>query len=109
MTAKQGDIVLLDFNPQAGHGQAGHRPGLVVSESAFNKATGFIFVVPITSQVKGYPFEVKIRGTKKTQGVALTDQLKSLDAKARHCKVVDHVDQETLNHTLDTITTIIGR
>jgi len=106
---EQGDIVLLDFDPQAGHEQAGHRPGLVVSESEFNQVTGFIFVVPVTNQIKNYPFEVPIRGTKKTKGVALADQMKSLDAKARRCKVMDRVNQATLNRALDLITVIMGR
>lgn len=106
---EQGDIVLLDFDPQAGHEQAGHRPGLVVSQSEFNQVTGFIFVVPVTNQIKNYPFEVPISGTKKTKGVALADQVKSLDAKARRCKVVDRVNKATLDRALDLITVIMGR
>lgn len=93
---KKGDIVLLDFSPQAGHEQAGGRPALVLSPEAFNTATGFFFVAPITSQVKDYPFEVPITGTKRTTGVALVDQVKSLDHAARNARVVDHVSDECL-------------
>lgn len=60
-----GDIVMVDFNPQAGHEQAGKRPALVLSPKKFNIATGFAWVCPITSKVKGYPFEVKTPGAKK--------------------------------------------
>lgn len=100
-TPKKGDIVLLDFNPQSGHEQAGYRPGLVLTSFDFNKATGFCWVAPITSQVKGYPFEVVISGTEQSSGVALVDQVKSLDISARKMKVVDHVSTECLKEAAD--------
>ena len=87
----KGDIVLLDFNPQSGHEQAGSRPGLVISSKDFNSRTGFAFICPVTSQVKGYPFEVAVEGAKKTKGVILADQMKSLDWLARNVKSVDCV------------------
>ncbi len=93
---KKGDVVILDFNPQAGHEQAGGRPALVLSPEVFNDRTGFCIVVPITSQVKGYPFEVPITGAQKTVGVALVDQVKSLDYAARKARVVDQVSDECL-------------
>lgn len=105
---KQGDIILLDFNPQAGHEQAGKRPALVVSEQAFNETTGFAAVCPVTNQVKGYPFEVVIKGTHKTTGVVLSDQFKSLDIRARGFKVIDNVDEETLSLTLRNISLVLG-
>lgn len=80
-----GDIVWLHFDPQAGHEQAGHRPALVVSPSGYNGKTGLMVCCPITTQIKGYPFEVLISGNRP--GVALADQVKSLDwgvRKARH-------------------------
>lgn len=105
---KQGDIIFLDFDPQAGHEQAGKRPALVISEHAFNDNRGFAFVCPITSQGKGYPFEVPLTGTKKTTGYVLSDQAKSLDIKARGFKIVDSVDDETLNLILRNISLILG-
>ena len=72
-----GDIVWLQFDPQAGHEQAGHRPALVLSPSAYNGKTGLMLCCPLTTQVKGYPFEVEIAGTRA--GAALADQVKSLD------------------------------
>ncbi|MEO8459664.1 MAG: endoribonuclease MazF [Dokdonella sp.] len=72
-----GDIVWLQFNPQAGHEHAGHRPALVLSPSTYNGKTNLMLCCPMTTRSKGYPFEVKIAG--KHAGVALADQVKSLD------------------------------
>lgn len=76
-----GDIVWLQFNPQAGHEQAGHRPALVLSPAIYNGKTGLMLCCPMTTQVKDYPFEVAIAG--KHRSVALADQVKSLDWKIR--------------------------
>ncbi|HEY8009371.1 MAG TPA: endoribonuclease MazF [Rudaea sp.] len=76
-----GDVVWLRFDPQAGHEQAGHRPALVISPAAYNGKTGLMLCCPLTTQVKGYPFEVTIAGMRA--GVALADQVKSLDWVAR--------------------------
>jgi mRNA interferase MazF len=72
-----GDLVWLHFDPQAGHEQAGHRPALVVSPAAYNGKTGLMLCCPMTTQIKGYPFEVPIAGDRP--GAALADQVKSLD------------------------------
>jgi mRNA interferase MazF len=103
-----GDIVIIDFDPQAGHEQAGKRPALVLSPKQFNKITGFVWLCPITSQVKGYPFEVAVTGSEKTQGVILTDQLKSLDAQARRLKKVDQVSADCLANVKVLIATILS-
>ncbi|HTG17989.1 MAG TPA: endoribonuclease MazF, partial [Blastocatellia bacterium] len=79
----RGDIVWIDFSPQAGHEQAGRRPALVVSPGAYNKKVGLAILCPITSQVKGYPFEVALPDDLPIQGVVLSDQAKSLDWRAR--------------------------
>lgn len=105
---KQGDIIFLDFDPQAGHEQAGKRPALVVSEHCFNETTGFAVVCPITNQTKGYPFEVPLAGTKKATGYVLSDQFKSLDIKARRFKIVDSVDDGTVSVTLRNISLVLG-
>lgn len=76
-----GDIVWLQFTPQAGHEQAGHRPAVVLSPAVYNSKTGLMLCCPLTTQIKGYPFEVLITG--KPPSVALSDQVKSLDWKAR--------------------------
>ncbi|MDM8564850.1 endoribonuclease MazF [Candidatus Halobeggiatoa sp. HSG11] len=103
----KGDIVILHFNPQLGHEQAGTRPCLIISPLNFNKATGLAFVCPITNQQKGYPFEVNITGTTKTTGVILSDQLKSLDWHARKAKVVDKVDKKCIEQVEELVKTIL--
>lgn len=79
-----GDIVWLRFSPQAGHEQSGHRPALVISPAGYNGKTSLMICCPITTQVKGYPFEVLIAG--KRPSVVLTDQVKSLDWVVRKAK-----------------------
>ncbi len=79
-----GDIVWLHFDPQSGHEQAGHRPALVVSGSAYNGKTGLMLCCPMTTQLKGYPFEVSIAGARP--GVALADQVNNLDWVARKAR-----------------------
>jgi mRNA interferase MazF len=79
---QQGEIVWIDFDPQSGHEQAGRRPALVISKTAYNQRIGRAFVCPITSKVKGYPFEVAI-STKSVNGVALSDHLKNVDWVSR--------------------------
>lgn len=76
-----GDIVWLQFTPQAGHEQAGHRPAVVLSPATYNGKTGLLLCCPLTSHIKGYPFEVSVAG--KRRSVALADQIRSLDWRAR--------------------------
>jgi mRNA interferase MazF len=78
-----GDIIWLNFDPQSGHEQAGHRPAVVLSPKAYNSRTGLCLVVPITNRSKGYPFELALPAGCKTAGVALCDQMRSLDWKTR--------------------------
>jgi mRNA interferase MazF len=78
----RGDFIWLNFTRQIGHKQAGKRPALVLSQKEYNGKTGLLIACPVTSQVKGYPFEVLVAG-KKIKGVILSDQVKSLDWKAR--------------------------
>lgn len=76
-----GDIVWLQFSPLAGHEQAGHRPAVVLSPAAYNGKTGLMLCVPLTTRIKGYPFEVAVKSGKGS--VALADQIKCLDWRAR--------------------------
>lgn len=84
-----GDIVWLNFTPQSGHEQVGRRPAVVLSPASYNDRSGLIVCVPMTRQVKGYPFEVVLSGG-GAEGVALADQVKSLDWKAREASVKGH-------------------
>jgi len=81
----EGDIVWLSFTPQSGHEQAGRRPAVVLSAKAYNQRSGLLVCVPITNQIKGYPFEVVLGGDAAT-GAALADQVKSLDWKSRQAE-----------------------
>jgi mRNA interferase MazF len=76
-----GDIIWLNFDPQVGHEQAGHRPALVLSPLRYNRLTGMAVIVPMTTRVRGNRFEVAISSSR--DGVALSDQVKSLDWRAR--------------------------
>jgi mRNA interferase MazF len=92
----RGDIVWLRFDPQSGHEQAGRRPALVVSPRAYNGTVGLALVCPITSRVKGYPFEVLLPEGGKVNGAVLSDQVKSLDWRAREAKLVGSVTNEVM-------------
>lgn len=81
----EGDIIWLNFTPQSGHEQAGRRPAVVLSPKAYNRRTGLLICVPITNQIKGYPFEVLLSGN-DAMGAALADQIKSLDWKVRQAE-----------------------
>ena len=80
-----GDVVWLEFDPQAGHEQAGHRPALVMSPSLYNSKTGLMICCPLSTKIKGYPFEVRIEVSGQAS-VVLSDQVKSLDWKVRKAR-----------------------
>ena len=79
-----GDLVWLEFTPQAGREQAGHRPAVVLSPAAYNARTGLMICCPVTTRIKGYPFEVALAGP--TPSVALADQVRSLDWRVRRAR-----------------------
>ncbi len=79
----RGDIVWVDFDPQAGHEQAGRRPALTISPRSYNLKVGLALLCPITAQRKGYPFETPLPAGLKVSGVVLADQIKSMDWRAR--------------------------
>jgi mRNA interferase MazF len=89
-----GEIVWLHFDPQAGHEQAGHRPALVLSPARYNGLRGMAICCPMTSRLKGYPFEVVV--SQEPPSAVLADQLKSLDWRARRATRKDRVSAEVL-------------
>jgi mRNA interferase MazF len=97
-TPQRGDVVWLSFSPQAGHEQAGRRPGLVLSPAKYNGKVGLMLACPITSRAKGYPFEVEIPIGAGVSGVILSDQLRSLDWRERRAEYVGKVDAGTLDN-----------
>jgi mRNA interferase MazF len=104
---ESGDIVWVMFNPQAGHEQAGHRPALVLSPAAYNGKVGLAILCPITSQVKGYPFEVKIPEGLEVSGAILSDQVKSLDWKARKAEFACKLPFAKFNEVVQKLSTLI--
>ena len=101
-----GDIVWLHFDPQTGHEQAGRRPALVVSPSAYNGKTELMLCCPMTTQVKGYPFEVSVAGDRP--GAALADQVKSLDWVARKAQYKGKVSTAELSEVRAKIVALVG-
>jgi len=97
---KRGDIVWLQFNPQAGSEQSGHRPAVVISPDNYNKKVGLAVFCPITSITKGYPFEVVLPDNLKVKGVVLSDQIKSLDWRARKVKKIGKIPDSALDEIL---------
>ena len=101
-----GDLIWLNFTPQAGHEQAGRRPGLVLSPAIYNDRASLAVVCPVTSQAKGYPFEVPLPKGLRLSGVVLADHLKSLDwRRAEHA---GRVPRSVLEETLDRISVLLG-
>jgi len=101
-----GDIVWLNFTPQAGHEQAGHRPALVLSPASYNGKTSLMICCPLTTQIKNYPFEVFIGGT--PPNAVLADQVKSLDWRSRNAKSEGRVSPEQLSEVRAKIRALIG-
>lgn len=96
---QKGDLVILTFDPQAGHEQRGRRPALIISNEAFNKALGLAIVCPITYTNRDFPFHVKL-DTKNLTGFIMTEQIKSIDYNARKIQFVEKVDAHILNQVL---------
>lgn len=101
-----GDIMWLQFDPQAGHEQAGHRPALVLSPAVYNKMRGMMICCPMTSQIKDYPFEVVV--SQAPPSVVLSDQIKSLDWKARKAKKKGSVSKAVIDEVRAKIAALLG-
>jgi mRNA interferase MazF len=104
----RGDVVWITMNPQAGHEQAGRRPALVLSPAAYNGKVGLAILCPITSEVKGYPFEVSLPAGLPVEGVILSDQAKSLDWRAREAEPICGVPAETVQEALLKLGTLLA-
>ncbi len=104
---KRGDVVWISFNPQAGYEQAGHRPALVLSPQAYNRKVGLAILCPLTNQVKGYPFEVRIPDGVKASGAVLADQVKSMDWRARKASRLCTLPETTVRQVLNKVGTLL--
>lgn len=104
----RGDLVWLNFNPQSGHEQSGKRPALTISFKAYNTTVGLALFCPITSKIKGYPFEVVISG-KKINGCVLSDQIKSLDWKVRKVEYIEKIEADKMEEVIENIKVMIEK
>jgi mRNA interferase MazF len=104
----QGDIIKLDFNPQAGHEQSGRKPALVISNNRFTQITRTVAMVcPITKTDKSLPFHIGLDGRTQTAGVVLCDQAKIIDIKARNFVFVEKAPKDIVLEVVDTISGFI--
>jgi len=104
---ERGDVVWITLHPQAGHEQAGRRPAVMLSPAAYNGKVGLAILCPITSRVKGYPFEVIIPEGIDAAGVILADQVKSLDWRARNATPMSHLPPETTREVLEKLNLLL--
>ncbi|HXW83890.1 MAG TPA: endoribonuclease MazF [Candidatus Binataceae bacterium] len=104
---ERGDLVWLNFSPQAGHEQAGRRPALVLSLRPYNRVTGLAIACPVTSRSKGYPFEVAVKSV-GIEGVVLCDQLKSIDWRERRAQFADRATSETIAEVIARLRPLLG-
>lgn len=103
----RGDFVWLEFDPQSGHEQAGRRPALVISPREYNRRAGLALCCPVTSRVKGYPFEVAVPAGSKVEGAVLADQVKSLDWRGRKAAWIAGAPAEVLDETVAKILALV--
>lgn len=96
----RGDAIWVTLQPEAGHDQAGRRPALVVSPAGYNGRSGLALVCPITSRVKGYPFEVALPDALPVSGVVLADQVRSIDWRARRARTIAKLPEDRVDEVL---------
>lgn len=105
---KQGEIIWVDFDPQSGHEQAGRRPALVLSHTTYNQKIRRAFVCPITSKVKGSPFEISVK-TASIDGVVLSDHFKNIDWTSRNIQLTgEYVSRAELEGVWDIVQSIVA-
>lgn len=104
---KQGDILKINFNPQAGHEQAGYRPAVVVSNDFFNKKTNLAILCPITNTDNKFPLHVELDERTKTTGVILCEHVRTLDIEARGYKKIEVLPNDILKNVLAILKTLL--
>jgi len=104
----RGDVVWINFDPQAGHEQGGRRPGIVLSPRSYNKPSGLALFCPVTSRAKKYPFEVPLPVDAPVAGVVLVDQLRNLDWRARQISFIGVLDEDTLVELMEKLRPLVA-
>ena len=99
----RGDVVWMDFSPHAGREQAGRRPALVLSSRAYNRKTGRCLACPVTSRIKGYPFELRLPAVCAVQGAVLVDHVNNQDSQARRAERADPVSGDFADQVADLV------
>jgi mRNA interferase MazF len=102
-----GDVIWIMIGRTVGHKESGRRPALVLSPSSYNGKVGLALCCPVTSQIKGYPFEVLLPAELPVRGVVLADQLRSLDWRSRRAKIVCRVPSDVLSSVAELIATLL--
>lgn len=100
---KQGTIIKLNFNPQAGHEQAGYRPAVVISNDIFNQKTNLTIVCPITNTNNHFPLHIPLDSRTKTTGVILCEHIKALDLTTRTFQVIETLPNDILENVIDIV------
>ena len=103
----RGDAIWINLNPQAGHEQSGRRPAIVLSPLTYNSKVGLAILCPITSQIKGYPFEVVIPSNLGVSGAILSDQVKSLDWRVRKAELISTLPDATVAEAMRKLGTLL--
>lgn len=103
----RGEFVWLEFDPRSGHEQAGRRPALVLSPREYNRRAGLALCCPVTSQVKGYPFEVRLPAGLQVKGAVLADQVKSLDWRGRRASAIAPAPAEVIDEAIAKILALL--
>jgi mRNA interferase MazF len=104
---ERGDVVWLNFDPKAGHEQAGKRPAFVLSPATYNRKVGLALFCPVTNKIKGYPFEVDVPEGLKISGTVLSDQIKSSDWKAWNATFICKLPEEIIKQVLKKAVTLL--
>jgi len=102
------DVIWITLDPRAGHEQAGRRPAVVLSPKAYNGKVGLSILCPITNQIKGYPFEVRIPSGLLVEGVILADQVKNLDWEIREAELICQLPRSTITEVLENISILLS-
>jgi mRNA interferase MazF len=106
---KQGSIIKLNFNPQAGHEQAGYRPAVVLSNNIFNEKTNLTIVCPIANTNNDFPLHVPLDNRTKTTGVILCEHIKAIDLNKRKYQIVETIPNDILENVIDIVYSEIER
>ena len=104
---ERGDLIWFDFEPHAGHEQAGKRPALVLSPYGYNRRSGLAILCPITRQFKDYPFYIALPPLKNVEGWVLVDHVRNMDFSARKVQRVGHVPESFLKEVQDCLVTLL--